>query len=207
MEHYYTNNLNYVRFGLVPVFGQSAIRSFQSNTSDLKKLAAHDFEDIILCSIPCFEGLLPEPDNSIVLDLLYTICQFHSVAKLHMHTEETIARLRRIVTTLGNDLRLFQSQVCSKYETFESASEMQARGRADMRRAALKQKTSNQGDALAAAAGPPKSSGSRLPKVFNLNTYKFHSLPDYPDAIIAFGPLDIGSTQGVQVCSFFATNS
>lgn len=185
------------RFSLVPVFGQSTVRGFPSNTSELKKLAAHDFEDIILCSIPCFEGLLPDPDNTLVLNLLYTMCRFHSLAKLRMHTEETVARLRKVIATLGNDLRLFESQVCANYETFETPSEMQARGRANLRRAALKARASNDGSNSTATQDVSASGGSRLKKPFNLNTYKLHAIADYPDSIIAFGPLDVGSTKDV----------
>ncbi|KLO04861.1 hypothetical protein SCHPADRAFT_840114 [Schizopora paradoxa] len=189
------------RFASVPVFGHSTIRGFKDNTSDMQKLAARDYEDMILCIIPCFEGLLDEPDNSIILNMLYTMCQFHSIAKLQMHTEETVGRLRKVITTLGNDLRTFQLEVCVKYETFETSSEVQARGRADMRRAALRARNAaREGDTINPHDKLPQiaanaSSGGRLPKRLNLNTYKLHSIVDYPDTIVRVGPLDIGSTQ------------
>ncbi|KLO18138.1 hypothetical protein SCHPADRAFT_820248 [Schizopora paradoxa] len=186
------------RYSDVPVFGESTIRHFPPNTSELKKLAAHDFEDIILCSIACFEDLLPSDDNKVVLDLLYTMCQFHSFAKLQMHTAETVSRLRSVITKLGNDLRAFSSSVCANYDTYETESEMQARGRANLRRAALKAKSSNIGSTSSSSTSAQdllQTSNSRIRKAFNLNTYKLHSIPDYPDMIIRVGPLDLGSTR------------
>ncbi|KAJ6538579.1 hypothetical protein B0H10DRAFT_1669333, partial [Mycena sp. CBHHK59/15] len=36
-------------------------------------------------------------------------------------------------------------------------------------------------------------------KTFNMNTYKGHSLPDYPDTILFFGTTDSYSTQPVRI--------
>jgi hypothetical protein len=36
---------------------------------------------------------------------------------------------------------------------------------------------------------------TQKPKVLNLNTYKFHSLGDYPDIIKQYGTMDSYSTQ------------
>ena len=66
----------------------------------MKKLAACDVEDILQvcvlyrmiylptanmdcqCSIPAFEGLLPEPFNRKLLRLLYGAAEWHALAKL-----------------------------------------------------------------------------------------------------------------------------
>ncbi|KAK6966961.1 hypothetical protein R3P38DRAFT_3438665 [Favolaschia claudopus] len=82
------------RFRMVPTFGRSTIRRFTQNTSALKKLAAWNYEDILLCSIPVIEDLLPEPWNSDILDLLFTFAEWHSLAKLKLHTETTVGLLR-----------------------------------------------------------------------------------------------------------------
>jgi len=37
----------YIRFRDVPTFGRGTIRRFTDNVSDMKKLAAQDFEDIL----------------------------------------------------------------------------------------------------------------------------------------------------------------
>jgi len=39
------------------------------DVSDLSKLAAHNYEDILQCIIPCIEGLLPYPHNETILGL------------------------------------------------------------------------------------------------------------------------------------------
>ena len=41
------------------------------------------------------------------------------------------------------------------------------------------------------------TSASAKQKVLNLNTYKYHRLGDYPQAVREFGPLDGYSTQTV----------
>ncbi|EEB97945.1 hypothetical protein MPER_02637, partial [Moniliophthora perniciosa FA553] len=45
------------RFRRTPTFGRSVIRRFHNNISEMKKLAARDFEDILQCAMRCFEGL------------------------------------------------------------------------------------------------------------------------------------------------------
>ncbi|KAF6759053.1 hypothetical protein DFP72DRAFT_777416, partial [Ephemerocybe angulata] len=67
----------------------STIRKFDTNTSEMKKLAARDFEDILQCSIPVFEGLLPEgheTDNKDILTLPYRTAEFHAFAKMCVYT-------------------------------------------------------------------------------------------------------------------------
>ncbi|ESK90127.1 hypothetical protein Moror_7822 [Moniliophthora roreri MCA 2997] len=59
------------RYHLVPTFRSSTIRRFTVNASEMKKLAAHDFENLLQCSIPVFEGLFNEPHNTRLMKLLY----------------------------------------------------------------------------------------------------------------------------------------
>ncbi|KAJ3531673.1 hypothetical protein NM688_g7541 [Phlebia brevispora] len=58
------------RYRRVPSFGRDTIRRFVWNVSAMKAFAARDFEDLLQCIIPVFDGLLDEPYNSIVIDLL-----------------------------------------------------------------------------------------------------------------------------------------
>ena len=44
-------NSTHHRFRLVPTFGVSVIRRFSTNASEMKKLAARDFEDLLQVSI------------------------------------------------------------------------------------------------------------------------------------------------------------
>lgn len=140
-------------------------------------------------SMPVIDGLLPSPCNTIVLDLLFTLCTWHAYAKLRIHTSGTIASLSASTSTLGTLLRRFRSQVCSLYATKELPREEAARGR---RTAALTAK----GQGKRRAANEPTPTTSK-PKLFNMLTYKLHALGDYVAAIIAFGPSDNYSTQVV----------
>jgi len=73
------------RFRQVAPFGRSTIRKFQADVSDLSKLAAHNYEDILQCIIPCIEGLLPYPHNETILDLLYLIAYIRKVGHALNH--------------------------------------------------------------------------------------------------------------------------
>jgi hypothetical protein len=56
------------RFRMVPTFGQGTIRKFSNNVSEMKKLAARDFEDILQVSISLRMGFCRLPDRLPVLD-------------------------------------------------------------------------------------------------------------------------------------------
>ncbi|KIM52323.1 hypothetical protein SCLCIDRAFT_141368, partial [Scleroderma citrinum Foug A] len=75
-------------------FGHDTIRCFCSNSSKMKKMAARDFKDLLLCSIPVFEKLLPEPHNTLVMTLLFLLCHWHGLAKLCMHMDEPMYLVR-----------------------------------------------------------------------------------------------------------------
>ncbi|KAG5634352.1 hypothetical protein H0H81_002284 [Sphagnurus paluster] len=124
------------RFRRVASFGCSTIRRFPYNVADLKKLAARDFEDILQCCIPCFDGLFPEPHNQTIMDLLYIMAYFHSLSKLRMHTNSSLQELRNTTETLGAALRFFANETCRHFKTYETDGEYQARTRANARQAA-----------------------------------------------------------------------
>ncbi|KAF8156767.1 hypothetical protein B0H34DRAFT_789464 [Crassisporium funariophilum] len=167
------------RFRDMPTFGSSAIRRFATNASEMKKLAARDFEDLLQCSIPAFEGLLPEPHNTMVRTLLYRTAEWHAFAKLRLHTESTLNRLEQITTDLGRLMRKFRDVTNSEFATFELPRESQAR----KRRAKGKEKEGS------------GNSASQKPKGLNLFTYKWHALADYVRSIRLFGGTDGFSTQ------------
>ena len=57
----------YSRFRLVPTFGRSTIRRFSTNASEMKKLAARNYEDLLqVC-------------GSTVYDVCYTLTTCNSV--------------------------------------------------------------------------------------------------------------------------------
>lgn len=78
------------RFRMIPTYGRDTIRCFSSNASGMKKLAARDFEDLLQCSIPVFEGLLDDPHDTILMNLLFLLATWHAYAKLRMHTDTTL---------------------------------------------------------------------------------------------------------------------
>jgi hypothetical protein len=100
-----------------------------------------------------------------------------------MHTDVTLAILDDETTSLGSQLRNFESNVCPNYETHELKREAAARKR-------------RQG---VATAGPSSATGGgqkeRQPKTFNLQTYKVHALGDYVATIKRLGTTDSYSTQ------------
>ena len=124
------------RFRKVAPFGRSTIRKFLHNVSDLSKLAAHDYEDILQCIIPCIEGLIPSSHNETILDLLYVIAYWHSLAKLRMHTDSSLQEFRQVTTLLGEGLRYFADETCQHFQTFETDKEYQARNWTTARRLA-----------------------------------------------------------------------
>ncbi|KAF7298603.1 hypothetical protein MIND_00807400 [Mycena indigotica] len=169
------------RYRQVPRFGIDTIRRFATNASEMKKLSARDFEDLLQCAIPVFEGLFSLPDtdehNSCILKLLYRLAEWHGYAKLRMHTDQTLDHLDMLTSQLGTLMRNFQQTTCTAFKTKELPRE--ARHRHDQ----------------AISSGSKTSSSTPKLKAFNLNTYKWHSLGDYVPTIRLFGTTDIYSTQ------------
>jgi len=181
------------RFRQVPTFGRFTIRRFHNNVSEMKRLAARDFEDILQagltphygiaqvtdevlgrqCSIPVFEGLLPEPFNGMLLRLLYKTAEWHALAKLQMHTDSTLDLLEGVTRELGRLMRQFRDKTSDEFDTVELPRETGAH-----------------------KGGARSSKRKRL----NLNTYKFHALGDYVATIRLFGTTDSYSTQVVGFC-------
>ncbi|THH16116.1 hypothetical protein EUX98_g9355 [Antrodiella citrinella] len=174
------------RFRNVPVFGQCTIRKFSTSVSDMKRMAARDYEDILQCIIPCIEGLLPSPFNEDILDLLYVCNYWHSLAKMRMHTDSSLALFDHVTTALGNHLRYFERVTCPHFATKETQREYQTRIRAESRR-----------NVQQPGVGPLASSGAsgRRERKFQMKTIKAHSLGDYPNYIRENGTTDSYSTK------------
>lgn len=176
----------------------------------MKRLAARDFEDLlqvsscivltthrfipyyIQCAIPVFEGLLPNPHNKVVLDLLFDLATWHAYAKLRLHTDDTLTFFDSATVVLARSVRKFQSTTCAHYHTTELPHEHAARGR---REAALSSKQPK--SALARRLQKGKSVSTAKVKSLNLHTYKYHALADYPNTIRRMGTTDSYSTQPV----------
>ena len=186
-------HLSLTSFRMVAAFGDK-VRRFEGNVSDMKRLAGHDFEDILQvygcfniidtlltkktqCIIPCIEGLFDEPHNSTVLELLYIFATWHALAKLHIHTDTSLALLDTATTALGNALRYFVRVTCPEFNTVETAAEYTKRQR-------------QQAAAVSSTSTATPSAAGRQPRTFSLRTIKLHFLGDYVSCIKMFGTTD-----------------
>lgn len=140
------------------------------------------------CSIPVFAGLLPEPHNSNVIRLLFVLCHWHGLAKLRLHTDETLHIFEHVTASLGDHLRKFVVDTCPGFAAKELPRETEARRR---RQAQQTQGKSKQPQGATRAH-------TRQPKTLNLQTYKLHALADYPSQIRLYGTTDSYSTQSVR---------
>ena len=141
------------------------------------------------CAIPVFDALLPEPHNRDVLILLFTCAHWHALAKLRMHTDETLTLLDKVTAGLGRHLRHFQLKTCAAFNTRELKREAE-------RRQSRELKTPG-GRSSATASASTSGQATRRPKTFNLQTYKMHALGDYSSSIHKFGTTDSYSTEPV----------
>jgi hypothetical protein len=124
---------------------------------------------------------MAEPHNTHVLTLLFRAAEWHGFAKLRMQTDSSLAHLEKLTKEFGFLMRQFRNLTCPDFRTYELPREATARNR-------RKQKQRQ------TELPVPELSGKRL-KIFNLNTYKYHALGDYVEAIKNFGGTDSFSTQ------------
>ncbi|KZP28578.1 hypothetical protein FIBSPDRAFT_728633 [Athelia psychrophila] len=188
------------RYRQVPTFGRSTIRRFSISASAMKKLAARNYEDLLQCAIPVFEGLLPDHHNAIILTLLYRLAEWHALGKLRLHTETTRSHLAKTTVEVGKELRRFRDDTCENIKTTALLKEEAARARQKARRDAKKATASKDGVADAGAksdSAPPAKArrAKKLKKLFDLNNSKTHNLPDYAPMIKDFGTTDSFSSQ------------
>ncbi|KAE9385441.1 hypothetical protein BT96DRAFT_840707, partial [Gymnopus androsaceus JB14] len=162
---------------------------FASNTSEMKKMATRDFEDLLQCAIPAFEGLLEGEHNARFMRLLYRAAEWHALAKLRMHTDPTLDRLDKVTAEFGRLMREFRDFTCTKFDTVELPHEAQACARCQVESAGLSTDATQNATRVA----------QRKTKGLNLQTYKFHAMGDYVPTIKLFGTSDSYSTQ--PVCS------
>jgi hypothetical protein len=144
------------------------------------------------CAIPVFDGLLPEPHNNAILRLLFTCAHWHGLAKLRMHTSDTLNIFDDATRQIGAEFRVFKATTCPAFETRELDRERDARLRSRLKK----------GEADKPSAKAPSA---HLPKTLNIQTYKHHALGDHPAMIRHFGTSDSISTEPVSlfgVCMF-----
>ncbi|PIL33172.1 hypothetical protein GSI_04622 [Ganoderma sinense ZZ0214-1] len=137
-------------------------------------MTAHEYGELLKCAIPLLEGLLPEPHNTRLLKLLFTMAYWHGFGGLHMHTDATTEILDNLTTLLGQRLRHFKDTTCAVYATRELKREAEQRHRREDK-AKLTQLSSSK---TTAAPGD-----NRRLKTLNLDTFKLHALGDYVASI------------------------
>ena len=176
------------------------------------------------CAFTVFDGLLPEPHNRTVTELLFTLAHWHALAKLRMHNDLTLDIMDAATVSLGKKLREFSQKTCSAFETKELSREYNARMRKHAKAASenrtrkqadnndqvipdsetttrqSKSIVTNDADPQAATNRSSAQVGNRSGrrrKTLNLSTFKCHSLGDYADMIRTCGTTDSFSTEPV----------
>lgn len=115
----------------------------------------------------------------------------HVIANTDVVNSDTITRV------LGQVMRAFASKVCPKYRTCELNKEVAARKRRKLKKY-RKVKASTVASKMFVKE-KDDNDDDRVPKHYNLNTYKFHHLGDYPAAIRENGTSDNMSSQTVSM--------
>ncbi|KXN87998.1 hypothetical protein AN958_07810 [Leucoagaricus sp. SymC.cos] len=135
----------------------------------------------ILCAAG--DGRIQELNQSVVLDLLYSLRTWHALAKLRLSTETTWCFLHIATSQLGDILHKFEEATCAFFYTEKLPTDAAARGQQSARMNSVQQKEKGKA---------PEKTSSRS---FSLATYKLHSLGDYKEAIKMFGTSDSYLTQ------------
>ena len=147
--------------------------------------------------MPVFDGLLPaEHDNDIQL-LLFTTAEWHTLAKMRLHTDSTLAWLDESTKAFRKQIRRFQSYTCNFFDTWELPQEEAARSRRQQ-----KKKSTNLLNPSPLVPAPATPSAGTKKKLFNLILIKLHALGDYVKTIKTFGTTDSYSTQPVWITMF-----
>lgn len=143
------------------------------------------------------------------------MAHWHGLAKLRLHTDETLTYLDALTSELGECLRVFEKKTCTAFKTRELPRETRARARREVHQAdkgkgkAWVVGNDTQSDKQMAKGVQPLTSTSshkrsafqtksnQQAKAFNLRTYKAHSLGDYVEMIRRYGTVDSYNTEMV----------
>jgi hypothetical protein len=105
-----------------------------------------------------------------------------------MHTDRTLEILDETTVQIGAKFRAFAEKTCPSFETRELKREMDARKRRQLKETTAQSVTDS-------TAGQSNKGARR--KVFNLKSYKYHSLGDVANTIRRYGTTDSFSTEPV----------
>ena len=145
------------------------------------------------CAIPVFDGLLPNHCNDFILELLFICTHWYGLAKLCLHLDNTLDILDDVAAKLGWQFHEFCDKICPQFQTHELPHEAAAH-----QRCCSKQNHHSGENSVAQFSKDP------CQKIFNLDTYKYHSLGDYTSTIHRFGTTNSYST--TMVCGLFCTD-
>ena len=162
---------------------------------------------LMKCVIPVFERLFAEPHNTWIMKLLYRTAEWHTPAKLQMHSDSTLTLLEDLTVEFGKLMRQSCDLTCSQFQMVELPQEEATRcWRQTKQQATTSSSASPTTNSLSEIppsghSQPQYSSGlGQKAKSFNLFTIKFHFLGDYVCYICLFGTTDSFLTQ--LVCNF-----
>lgn len=136
-----------------------------------------------------FDSLFTEGTQKSINVLLSCLIEWHFLAKLRLHTDDTLSDLEKVTVHLGRHLRHFADTVCPHFDTKETPAEQERRRRQQAKKAQI---PSNRPVAVVVVTTARKAVS------FNLETYKLHALGDYASDIRSFGASAGFSTQLVK---------
>ena len=151
------------------------------------------------CSLPVFVGLFPQPHSKIIDDLIFFAAYWHGLAKLRVHTTQSVRLLEAATTKLGRALRKFQTTTCADIRTTELPKETQSRLRQEAHQVALRHST-NSSSTVPQKRKRQDEETTRRRVLFSLSMYKLHALGDYATFVRKFGTTDSYTTQTVCLC-------
>ncbi|KIM66382.1 hypothetical protein SCLCIDRAFT_110388, partial [Scleroderma citrinum Foug A] len=167
------------RFSAILPFGVGGICHFLPNVAEMSQRVTRHFEDMLQCLIPAFKGLFPVKHNALIKTLLFHLSEWHALAKLQMHSDDSLAQLDQAQKKLGAEIQQFQRKTCDKFKTYELPNKAAA--------------WYSQQQTQTGPNGPAKSTSTAHLISFN----KFHALGDYSRSIQMFGTTDSYTTQTV----------
>ncbi|KAG9083836.1 hypothetical protein FRC06_004351 [Ceratobasidium sp. 370] len=146
---------------------------------------------MIQCCLPVFSGLLPSTCDEPAQRLLFLFAEWHALAKLRLHTESTLAVLKRLTTQIGAEMRAFV-ELTKDMDIRETPKEYARRKK---QYESTRLRTTSAQKSKESSKPQTKSDDGRRKCVLNLETYKFHSQGDYVRCVKRYGTTDSYSTQ------------
>jgi hypothetical protein len=128
------------------------------------------------------------------LRLLFICAYWHGLAKLRLHTDQTLDIIDDTTVRMGAEFRAFVDKTCPSFDTRELARETDARNRREQKEARSQAQT-NQSTG-SSETGRKVAEPKR--KTFSLKRYTYHALGDYGSVIRQFGTSDSFSTEPVR---------